>query len=72
MINLKFPWAPLIADLSLFANGIVPNNYGGQTESAFYQHPIGTGPFMWAYWHKGSGPQAGPQPALLAARASPT
>jgi peptide/nickel transport system substrate-binding protein len=53
VIKLKFPWAPLIADLSLFANGIVPNNYGGETESAFYQHPVGTGPFMWAYWHKG-------------------
>jgi peptide/nickel transport system substrate-binding protein len=54
VINLKFPWAPLLADLSLFANGIVPNNYGGETEAQFYSHPIGTGPFMWAYWHKGT------------------
>jgi len=54
VINLKYPWAPLLADLSLFANGIVPNNYGGQTESQFYQHPVGTGPFKWGYWHKGS------------------
>jgi peptide/nickel transport system substrate-binding protein len=54
VINLKYPWAPLLADLSLFANGIVPNNYGGQTESQFYQHPVGTGPFKWDYWHKGS------------------
>jgi peptide/nickel transport system substrate-binding protein len=53
VIHLKFPWAPLLADLSIFANGIVPNNYGGQTETAFYQHPIGTGPFKWDYWHKG-------------------
>jgi peptide/nickel transport system substrate-binding protein len=53
VINLKFPWAPLIADLSLFANDVVPNNYGGETEDAFYQHPIGTGPFKWDYWHKG-------------------
>ena len=54
VIHLKYPWAPLLADLSLFANGIVPNNYGGQTESQFYQHPVGTGPFKWGYWHKGS------------------
>ena len=54
VIHLKFPWAPLLADLSIFANGIVPNNYGGETETQFYQHPIGTGPFMWDHWHKGS------------------
>src|SRR5262249_40429908 len=54
VIHLKFPWAPLLADLSLFANGIVPNNYGGKTETQFYNHPIGTGPFKWDYWHKGS------------------
>jgi peptide/nickel transport system substrate-binding protein len=54
VVNLKYPWAPILADLSLFANGIVPNNYGGETEAAFYTHPIGTGPFKWDYWHKGS------------------
>jgi len=53
VIHLKFPWAPLLADLSIFANGIVPNNYDGQTEAQFYQHPIGTGPFKWDFWHKG-------------------
>src|SRR5580692_6559131 len=30
-IDLKYAWAPLIADLSLFSNGIIPNNYGGET-----------------------------------------
>ncbi len=54
VIHLKYPWAPLLADLSIFANGIVPNNYDGQSETEFYTHPIGTGPFMWDYWHKGS------------------
>jgi len=49
VIHLKFPWAPLLADLSIFANGIVPNNYDGQTEAQFYTHPIGTGPFKWDY-----------------------
>ena len=54
VINLKFPWAPLLADLSIFANGIVPNNYGGKSENDFYKAPIGTGPFKWDYWHKGA------------------
>ena len=53
VIDLKYPWAPLIADLSLFSNGIVPAGYGGQTETAFYQHPVGTGPFKWGSWEKG-------------------
>jgi peptide/nickel transport system substrate-binding protein len=54
VVHLKFPWAPLLADLSIFANGIVPANYGGETEAQFYNHPVGTGPFKWAFWHKGS------------------
>ena len=54
VVHLKYPWAPLLADLSLFANGIVPNNYGGKTEKAFYDAPVGTGPFKWDFWHKGS------------------
>ena len=54
VVTLKFPWAPLLADLSLFANGIVPANYGGESETQFYNAPIGTGPFKWDYWHKGS------------------
>jgi peptide/nickel transport system substrate-binding protein len=53
VLHLKYKWAPLLADLSLFANGIVPNNYGGKTAAQFYQAPIGTGPFKWDYWHKG-------------------
>jgi len=53
-IHLKYPWAPLLADLSLFSNAIVPNHYGGESESEFYNHPIGTGPFKWGYWHKGT------------------
>src|SRR6266581_753466 len=54
VVHLKYPWAPLLADLSIFANGIVPANYGGETEAQFYNHPVGTGPFKWDYWHKGS------------------
>jgi peptide/nickel transport system substrate-binding protein len=52
-ITVSHPWGPLIADLSLFSNGIIPDNYGGKTEAAFYQAPVGTGPFVWDYWKKG-------------------
>jgi peptide/nickel transport system substrate-binding protein len=54
VINLKYKWAPILADLALFANGVVPDNYGGKTATAFYQAPIGTGPFKFDFWHKGS------------------
>ena len=39
VVNLKYPWAPLLADLSLFSNAIVPANYGGQTETAVLPAP---------------------------------
>lgn len=52
-IKLKYAWAPLIADLSLFSNAIVPANYGGKTADEFYQAPVGTGPFKWGEWKKG-------------------
>ena len=52
-ITLKYAWAPLIADLSLFSNGVVPNNYGGKSAADFYTAPIGTGPFVWDSWIKG-------------------
>jgi peptide/nickel transport system substrate-binding protein len=54
VVHLKYPWAPLLADLSLFANGVIPANFGGKTEKAFYDAPVGTGPFKWDFWHKGS------------------
>src|ERR1700761_6110872 len=54
VVNLKYKWAPILADLALFANGVVPANYGGKTAAAFYNAPVGTGPFKFDYWHKGS------------------
>ena len=62
VIHTKYPWAPFLADIALFANGIIPNNYGGETAKQFYTHPIGTGPFMWGHWTHG---------AEIAAQANP-
>src|SRR5262249_38901834 len=47
VFHLKYQWAPFLADIALFANGIIPNHFAGQSRKAFYSHPIGTGPFMW-------------------------
>ena len=47
VFHLKFAWAPFLADIALFANGIVPKNFNGEPRAKFYTHPIGTGPFMW-------------------------
>ncbi len=52
-IRVKYPWAPLLADLSLFANGIIPADYGGKTAKQFYAAPVGTGPFVWNEWKRG-------------------
>ena len=36
VIKTKYPWAPLVADIALFNNAILPKNYGGKTKKAFY------------------------------------
>jgi peptide/nickel transport system substrate-binding protein len=53
VIKTKMPWAPMLADLALFANSIIPANFGGESASAFFAHPIGSGPFMFDHWTKG-------------------
>jgi peptide/nickel transport system substrate-binding protein len=52
-IKLKYAWAPILADLALFSNAIIPDNYGGKTAAEFYTAPVGTGPFKWDTWQKG-------------------
>jgi peptide/nickel transport system substrate-binding protein len=54
VVKTKYPWAPLLADLANFSNAIVPNNWAGKSHDAFYTAPIGTGPFKWDHWTKGS------------------
>jgi peptide/nickel transport system substrate-binding protein len=50
VIELSQPWAPFLSDISVFANAILPKNYGGKPESAFFAHPVGTGPFLLDSW----------------------
>jgi peptide/nickel transport system substrate-binding protein len=53
VIKTKYKWSPLVADIALFSNAIVPKGYGGKTKKAFYQAPVGTGPFKWDHWTRG-------------------
>ena len=54
VIETKYAWAPLLADLACPNNGIVPKDYGGKSKTAYYDAPVGTGPFMWGEWKKGT------------------
>ena len=44
--ELSQPWAPFLSDISVFANcDPARPNFGGESESAFFASPVGTGPF---------------------------
>ena len=51
--TLSQPWAPFLSDISVFANAILPKDFGGQSESAFFASPVGTGPFTLKSFVKG-------------------
>jgi peptide/nickel transport system substrate-binding protein len=53
VVTTRYPWAPLLGDLSLFVNGIVPRNLDGQRPAVFFRHPVATGPFTVAHWQPG-------------------
>ena len=53
VVGLKQPWAPLISDISAFSNSIVPDKLQGKTAAAFFEAPIGSGPFTLKSWTKG-------------------
>jgi peptide/nickel transport system substrate-binding protein len=53
VVKTKQPWAPLLSDMAIFPNGVIPKNYGGMSKAKFLEHPIGTGPFMLGTWTKG-------------------
>ena len=46
MITLSQPHAPLLADLAMYAYSVVPESLVKAQGSAFFQHPVGSGPFM--------------------------
>lgn len=52
-ITTREPWAPLLADLAMYANAIFPDHFLGESRAQFFQHPVGTGPFKLQTWVKG-------------------
>jgi len=54
VVKTKYPWAPLLADLANFNNAVLPKDYAGKSHDEFYKAPVGTGPFTWDHWTKGS------------------
>ncbi len=46
VISLSQPHAPLLADLAMYAYSVVPASLVKSQGSSFFQHPVGSGPFM--------------------------
>ncbi|MBB2986612.1 ABC transporter substrate-binding protein [Terracoccus luteus] len=54
VFTTKVPWSPLPSTMALYANSIVPKDYGGKSVDEFNAAPIGSGPFAFDHWTKGS------------------
>lgn len=54
VISLKEPWAPFLADISLFSNSILPEKvFKDAPAEQISNKPVGSGPFMLVEWKKG-------------------
>jgi peptide/nickel transport system substrate-binding protein len=54
VISLKEPWAPFLADISLFSNSILPEKvFKDAKPDDIANKPLGSGPFMLTEWKKG-------------------
>jgi len=54
VISLKEPWAPFLADISLFSNSILPEKvFKSASQDDISNKPVGSGPYMLAEWKKG-------------------
>jgi peptide/nickel transport system substrate-binding protein len=52
VITLKNVWAPFEADLAMFTTSVFPKAAHEAQGDELFQHPIGTGPFMFDSWEK--------------------
>ncbi len=67
-ITLSQPWAPLLSDLSIYSDAILPKDLRGMSEEEFFTNPIGTGPSCSKLGAGRRRHHADPQPQLLAER----
>lgn len=54
VLKVKEPWAPMIANLALFAASIYPKAAHEELGVDLFEQPIGSGPFMFESWQKGA------------------
>jgi len=52
--HLSAPHAPFLSDVALFATSVLPKKLVESMGESFFNHPIGTGPFMFKSWNRGS------------------
>lgn len=49
-ITLEEAYTPFLSELTSFASGVIPGEFGGKSEEEFFQNPVGTGPFVVSEW----------------------
>lgn len=55
VFHLKHAWAPMLADLAMYAYAVIPQHLvESEGIKAFLQHPVGSGPFEFVSWDKGT------------------
>ncbi len=54
ILHVKEPWAPMLANMALFAASIYPEAAHKEQGPALFENPIGTGPFVFDAWQKGA------------------
>ena len=54
ILNVKEPWAPMLANMALFAASIYPEAAHTELGADLFEAPIGTGPFVFESWQKGA------------------
>ena len=52
--HLKRPHAPFLSDMALFATSVYPKKLFEEIGSKLWRHPVGTGPFTFVSWKRGS------------------
>ncbi|MDQ3225612.1 MAG: ABC transporter substrate-binding protein, partial [Chloroflexota bacterium] len=54
VLKVKEPWAPMLANMALFAASIYPEAAHKELGADLFEAPIGTGPFVFDSWQKGA------------------
>jgi peptide/nickel transport system substrate-binding protein len=54
VLKVKQPWAPMVANMALFAASIYPEAAHKAQGPALFEAPIGSGPFKFDSWQKGA------------------